>query len=55
MLVAQHRQRVEVYERAADNSWVLRITEQGKFRISSIDVTLDIDDVYDGVSELSNA
>jgi Uma2 family endonuclease len=49
VLVSQHRKRIEVFERGSnDDLWILRITEQGQFRIGN-DLAVAMDDVYKNV------
>jgi Uma2 family endonuclease len=53
VLVAQSRQRVEVYERDPQNdSWVLRAATTGTFSIASIDAHIAVAEVYEGVASL---
>jgi Uma2 family endonuclease len=53
VLIAQSRQRVEVYERDPQNdSWVLRVSTEGSFSLASIDAQIAVAEVYDGVASL---
>jgi len=51
LLVAQNRVRVELYERQADGSWLLRVFEDltGTVPLAPVDAILSLAEVYDKV------
>jgi Uma2 family endonuclease len=53
VLVSQREPRVEVYTRESDGSFRFRVQEAGTFaRLEGLDVTISIDELYDGVFDL---
>ncbi len=50
VLVAQDTQHIEQYQRQADNTWTLQDIDSGSVHLASVDVTLALRTIYNGVT-----
>lgn len=46
VLVAQSTRRVEVFQRMPSGQWLLTVAQTGEVEIPSLEITLDLDEVY---------